>query len=112
MVDCNDCVAHLVHQNHTIAIASVFRVVGPKLPEIPQKESISGSEIAARKLKSLATNRNAALFYLVLESRAISEVRNHGHRNCKSQKTRVLRLPVVLDSKRYRIPFFSKSLHF
>ena len=45
----------LAHQNHTIAIASDFRVDGAKLPEIPQKEGVLGSEIAARNRKSLAT---------------------------------------------------------
>ena len=41
--------------NRTIAIASDFRVDGAKSPEIPQKEEVSGSEIAARNHKSLAT---------------------------------------------------------
>ena len=45
----------LVHQNRTIAIASDFCVDGAKSPEIPQKEGVSGSEIATRNRKSLAT---------------------------------------------------------
>ena len=46
---------NLAHQNRTIAIASDFRVDGAKSPEIPQKEGVLGSEIAARNRKSLAT---------------------------------------------------------
>ena len=80
----------LTHQNRTIAIASDFRVDGAKSPEIPQKEWVLGSEIAARNRKSLATfhrtNRNAALLSLVSEIAAISGVRD-GHRNRKSQKS-------------------------
>ena len=54
-------------------MASDFRVDGAKSPEIPQKEGVLGSEIAARNRKSLATfhrtlNRNAALLSLVSES--------------------------------------------
>ena len=45
----------LAHQNRTIAIASDFRVDGAKSPEIPQKERVLGSEIAARNRKSPAT---------------------------------------------------------
>ena len=45
----------LAHQNRTIAIASDFRVDGAKSPEIPQKEGVLGSEIAAQNRKSLAT---------------------------------------------------------
>ena len=45
----------LAHQNRTIAIASDFRVDGAKSPEIPQKEGVLGSDIAARNRKSLAT---------------------------------------------------------
>ena len=37
----------LTHQNCTITIASDFRVDGAKSPEIPQKEGVMGSEIAA-----------------------------------------------------------------
>ena len=40
-------VRYLVHQNRTITIASDFRVDGAKSPEIPQKEGVSGSKIAA-----------------------------------------------------------------
>ena len=71
----------LAHQNRTIVIASDFRVYGAKSPEIPQKEGVWGSEIAARNRKLLATfhrtliNRNAALLSLVSEIAAISEVR-------------------------------------
>ena len=58
----------LAHQNRTITIASDFRVDGAKSPAIPQKEWVSGSEIAARNRKSLATfHRNAALLCLVSE---------------------------------------------
>ena len=46
---------HLRAPNRTIAIASDFRVDGAKSPEIPQKEGVLGSEIAARNRKSLAT---------------------------------------------------------
>ena len=46
---------NLAHRNRTIAIASDFRVDGAKPPEIPQKEGVLGSEIAARNRKSLAT---------------------------------------------------------
>ena len=56
--------------NRTIAIASDFRVDGAKSPEIPQKEGVLDSQIAARNRKSLA----------------ISGVRD-GHRNRKSQKS-------------------------
>ena len=45
----------LAHQNRTIAIASDFRVDGAKSPEIPQKEGVLDSEIAARNRRSLAT---------------------------------------------------------
>ena len=37
----------LAHQNRTITIASDFRIDGAKSPEIPQKEGVLGSEIAA-----------------------------------------------------------------
>ena len=49
------CWLTLAHQNRTIAIASDFRIDGARSPEIPQKEGVSGSEIAARNRKSLAT---------------------------------------------------------
>ena len=39
----------------TPPIASDFRVDGAKSPEIPQKEGVLGSDIAARNRKSLAT---------------------------------------------------------
>ena len=51
---CIRCPA-LAHQNRTIAIPSDFRVDWAKSPEIPQKEGVLGSEIAARNRKSLAT---------------------------------------------------------
>ena len=82
----------LAHQNRTIAIASDFRVDGAKSPEIPQKEGVLGSEIAAQNRTSLATfsiaplNRNAALLSLFSEIAAISGVRD-GHRNRRSQKS-------------------------
>ena len=44
-------ILNLAHQNRTIAIASDFRVDGAKSPEIPQKELVLGSEIAARNRK-------------------------------------------------------------
>ena len=47
-------VLSLAHPNRTIAIAG-FRVDGARSPEIPQKEGVSGSEIAARNRRSLAT---------------------------------------------------------
>ena len=45
----------LAHQDRTIVIARDFRVDGAKSPEIPQKEGVLGSEIAARNHKPLAT---------------------------------------------------------
>ena len=39
----------------SIAVASDFRVDGAKSPEIPQKEGVLGTEIAARNRRSLAT---------------------------------------------------------
>ena len=69
----------LAHQNRTIPIASDPRVDRAKSPEIPQKEGVSGSEIAARNRKSLLSiaplNRNAALLSVVSEIAAISGVR-------------------------------------
>ena len=56
------------HQNRTIAIASDFRVDGAKSPEIPQKEGVLGSEIAARNRRSLAT------FHRTLKSQCIIAV--------------------------------------
>ena len=58
----------LAHQNRTIAIASDFRVDGAKSPEIPQKEGVLGSEIAARNRKSLAT------FYRTLKSQCMQQL--------------------------------------
>ena len=81
----------LAHQNRTIAIASDFRVDGAKSPEIPQKEGVLGSEIAARNRKSLATfhrtlKSQCSIAFSFLGNRAISGVRD-GHRNRKSQKS-------------------------
>ena len=81
----------LAHQNRTIAIASDFRVDGAKSPEIPQKEGVLGSEIAARNRRSLATfhrtlKSQCIIAVSCLGNRAISGVRN-GHRNRKSQKS-------------------------
>ena len=45
----------LARQNRRTAIASDFRVDGAKSPEIPQKEGVLGSEIAAQNRKSPAT---------------------------------------------------------
>ena len=43
------CLQFLACQNRTIGFASDFRVDGAKSPESPQKEGVSGSEIATRK---------------------------------------------------------------
>ena len=80
----------LAHQNRTVAIASDFRVDGAKSPEIPQKEGVLGSEIAARNRRSLATfhrtlKSQCSIAFSSLGDRAISGVRD-GHRNRKSQK--------------------------
>ena len=69
----------LAHQNRTIAIASDFRVDGAKSPEIPQKEGVLGSEIAARNRKSLATfhrslKSQCSIAFSCLGNRAISGV--------------------------------------
>ena len=82
----------LAHQNRTIAIASDFRVDGAKSPEIPQQEGVSGSEIAARNRKSLATfHRNlksqCSIAFSCFGNRAISQVRD-GHRNRSNRKNR------------------------
>ena len=79
------------HQNRTIAIASDFRVDGAKSPELPQKEGVWGSEIAARNRRSLATfhrtlKSQCIIALSCLRNRAISGVRD-GHRNRKSQKS-------------------------
>ena len=65
---------NLAHQNRTIAIASDFRVDRAKSPEIPQKEGVLGSEIAARNRKSLAT------FYRTLKSQCSIAVSCLGNR--------------------------------
>ena len=77
----------LAHQNRTIAIASDLRVDGAKSPEIPQKEGILGSEIAARNRRSLATflsplKSQCIIAVSCLGNRAIS-----GARDRKSQKS-------------------------
>ena len=70
---------------------------GAKSPEIPQKEGSSGSEIAARNRKSLATfHRNlrsqcSTASVLSRKSVAISGVRD-AHRNRKSQKIAAISL--------------------
>ena len=81
----------LAHQNRTIAIASDFRVDGAKSPEIPPKDEVLGSEIAARNRRSLATfhrtlKSQCSIAFSCLGNRAISGVRD-GHRNRKSQKS-------------------------
>ena len=81
----------LAHQNRTIAIAIDFRVDGAKSPEIPQKEGVLGSEIAARNRRSLATfhrtlKSQCIIAVSCLGNRAISGVHD-GHRNRKSQKS-------------------------
>ena len=43
----SEALQHLAHQNHTIAIATDFRVDRAKSPEILQKRRVLGSEIAA-----------------------------------------------------------------
>ena len=55
----------LAHQNRTIALASDFRIDGAESPEIPQKEGVSASKIAARNHKSLAT------FHRTLKSQSL-----------------------------------------
>ena len=82
---------NLAHQNRTIAIASDLRVDGAKSPEIPQKEGVLGSEIAARNRRSLATfhrilKSQCIIAVSCLGNRAISGVRD-GHRNRKSQQS-------------------------
>ena len=76
----------LAHQNRTIAIAGVDRA---KSPEIPQKEGVLDSEIAARNRKSLATfhrilKSQCSIAFSSLGNRAISGVRD-GHRNRKNR---------------------------
>ena len=60
-------------------------VLGDALTEIPQKEGVLGSEIAARNRRSLATfhrtlKSQCIIAVSCLGNRAISGVRN-GHRN-------------------------------
>ena len=80
--------------NRTIAIASGFSVDGAKSPEILQKEGVSGSDIAARNRKSLATFHRTLKsqmqhgFVLPRKSLAISGV-CHGHRNRKSKNAAI-----------------------
>ena len=80
----------LPHQNRTIAIASDLRVDGATSPEIPQKEGVLGSEIAARNRRSLATfhrtlKSQCIIAVSCLGNRAISGVRdgrrNRNHKN-------------------------------
>ena len=71
-------VCSLAHQNRTIAIASDCRADGAKSPEIPQKEGLSGSKIATRNRKSLATLHRTPTSQCKLKPRkslAISGVR-------------------------------------
>ena len=101
----------LAHQNRTIAIASDFRVDGAKSPQIPQKEGVLGSEIAARNRKSLATfhrtlKSQCSIAFSCLGNRAISGVRD-GHRNRKSQKSlrfRCAKLPRLASGSNYLVP--------
>ena len=68
------CYGDIVNKNRTIAIASDLRVDGAKSPEIPQKEGVLGSEIAARNRRSLAT------FHRTLKSQCIIAVSCLGNR--------------------------------
>ena len=93
-------VRNLAHQNRTIAIASDFRVEWVKSPEIPQKEGVLGSEIAARNRKSLATfhrtlKSQCCIAFSCLGNSAISGVCD-GHRNRKSQKSRCAKVRKLL----------------
>ena len=81
---CDSTCLHLAHQNRTIAIASDFRVDGAKSPEIPQKEGVLDSEIAATFHRTLKSQCSIAFY--CLRNRAISGVRD-GHHNRKSQKS-------------------------
>ena len=97
-------VAALAHQNRTIAIASGFRVDGAKSPEIPQKEEVLGSEIAAQNRRSLVTfhrtlKSQCIIAVSCLGNRAISGVRD-GHRNRKSQESLRFRCAKVAAVKR------------
>ena len=105
----------LAHQNRTIAIASDFRVDGAKSPEIPQKEGVLGSEIAARNRKSLAIfhrtlKSQCSIAFSCLRNRAISGVRD-GHRNRKSQKSLRFRCAKLGDlaGNKVRVNFLGRS---
>ena len=65
----------LAHQNRTIAIASDFGVDGAKSPEVPRKEGVLGSGIAARNRKLLAT------FHRTLKSQCGSEIAARNHKS-------------------------------
>ena len=96
----------LAHQNRTIAIASAFRVDGIKLPEIPQKERVSGSEIAS-------LNRNAALFCRLSEiARPKKSHDLSGNGKIKQQNTSS-RAPKTLKhvNNRSNIPLGAPRLH-
>ena len=88
------------------AIASEFRIDGAKSPEIPQKEGVLDSEIAARNRRSLATFHRtlkskcsiALLLSLVSEIAAISGV-SDGHRNRKSQNRQQKKTPKEIQHK-------------
>ena len=94
----------LAHQNRTIAMASDFRVDGAKSPELPQKEGVLGSEIAARNRKSLATfhrtlkSQCSNCFLLSRKSLRFLGVRD-GHRNRKSQKSLRFRCAEIFGYK-------------
>ena len=86
---------NLAHQNRTIAIASDVRVDGVKSPEIPQKEGVSGSEIAAIfAICDCDAHRRPQ------KSLAISGVCD-GHRNRKSQKSLRFRCAKLLKFLRH-----------
>ena len=115
----------LAHQHRTIAIASDFRVDGAKSPEIPQKEGVLGSEIAARNRKSTfyrTLKSQCSIAFSCLGNRAIFGVRD-GHRNRKNRKNRCDfgalrgRVPVLPFLVFFGIPsffsiFFEKFLVF
>ena len=105
---------NLAHQNRTIAIASDFRVDGAKSPEIAQKEGVSGSEIAARNRRSLATfhrtlKSQCIIAVSCLGNRAISGVRD-GHRNRRSQKS--LRFRCAKHCKDLALKISGREGHF
>ena len=98
----------LAHQNRTIAIASDLRVDWAKSPEIPQKEEVLGSEIAAWNRRSLATfhrtlKLQCGIAFSCFGNRAISGVRD-GHRNRKSQKSLRFRCAKVLEDRNPEAP--------